>query len=72
MMAKHKKSKKKKYESQKTIHVYFRGSEKKDMWAPKDYHGYRYDGKYFIVIDERGEWVGFYNLDVIASIIVKE
>ena len=40
-------------------------------WLKADYTDYLYDGKYFIVI-RNGEWVGFYNLDHVISIIVKD
>lgn len=39
-------------------------------WKKKEYTDYKYDGKYFIIVKD-GEWVGFYNLDCIISIMVK-
>ena len=40
-------------------------------WLNGEFDNYMYDGKFFIVI-RNGEWVGFYNLDHVISIIVKE
>lgn len=40
-------------------------------WTSKEWDDYKYDGKYFIVI-KNGAWVGFYNLDSVISIIVRE
>jgi len=38
-------------------------------WKPEQYTDYMYDGKCFIII--RGEqWVGFYNMDSVRSIVV--
>jgi len=39
-------------------------------YGPTDYTDYKYDGKYFIVIDEK-QWIGFYNLDCVEYIIVE-
>ncbi len=39
-------------------------------WQRDDYTDYMYDGKYFIII-RNGEWIGFYNLDHVISIIIK-
>ena len=39
-------------------------------WKKKEWTDYKYDGKLFIVI-KNGEWVGFYNIDSIVSVIVK-
>ena len=36
----------------------------------KKFDDYKYDGKYFIIIRD-GNWVGFYNLDHVISIVVK-
>ena len=32
------------------------------------YTDYKYDGKFFIIIQD-GQWVGFYNLDHVISIV---
>lgn len=40
-------------------------------WHKGEFDDYMYDGKFFIVI-RNGEWVGFYNLDHVISIIVKK
>ena len=40
------------------------------QWKSNAYTDYKYDGKFFIII-RNGEWVGFYNLDHVISIIVK-
>lgn len=37
-------------------------------WDEKDYTDYKYDGKFFIIIQD-GQWVGFYNLDHVISIV---
>ena len=39
-------------------------------WKKKEWTDYKYDGKLFIIIKD-GEWVGFYNIDSIVSVIVK-
>lgn len=39
-------------------------------YEPEEYTDYRYDGKYFIVIREK-QWIGFYNLDCVEYIEVK-
>lgn len=39
-------------------------------WKKKEWTDYKYDGKLFIVIKDE-EWVGFYNIDSIVSVIVK-
>lgn len=39
-------------------------------WKKKKYTDYRYDGRYFIVIKDK-QWVGLYNLDCIATIVIK-
>lgn len=39
-------------------------------WKQDEYTDYKYDGKCFIVIKD-GQWVGFYNMDSVASIIIK-
>lgn len=36
-------------------------------YSPSEYTDYQYDGKYFIVINEK-QWIGFYNLDEIRYI----
>ena len=36
-----------------------------------NYTDYKYDGKFFIVIRD-GEWVGFYNLDHVISIVITQ
>lgn len=40
-------------------------------WKKEEYNDYKYDGKCFILI--KGEqWIGFYNIDSIISILIKE
>ena len=39
-------------------------------YKPQEYTDYRYDGKYFIVINDK-QWVGFYNLDEVRYIEVE-
>lgn len=39
-------------------------------WKPREYTDYKYDGKCFIII-RNGQWVGFYNMDSVVSIIIK-
>ena len=39
-------------------------------YRPVDYTEYKYDGKYFIVIKDN-QWIGMYNLDVIACIRIE-
>lgn len=36
-------------------------------YSPSEYTDYQYDGKYFIVINEK-QWIGFYNLDEIRYV----
>lgn len=40
-------------------------------WKKKAYTDYKYDGKCFIIIKDE-KWVGFYNVDSVISIIIKE
>ena len=40
-------------------------------WLKGEFDDYMYDGKFFIVIRD-SEWIGFYNLEHVISIIVKE
>ena len=40
-------------------------------WVAEQWDDYVYDGKFFI-IKKNGDWIGFYNLDYVISIIVKE
>ena len=40
-------------------------------WQKDEYNTYMYDGKFFI-IKRHGECVGFYNLEYVISIIVKD
>lgn len=40
-------------------------------WLKGEFDDYMYDGKFFIVI-RNGEWIGFYNLEHVISIIIKE
>ena len=40
-------------------------------WSKEEYDNYMYDGKCFIIIKD-GKWAGFYNLDAVISIVVKE
>ena len=40
-------------------------------WLSEQWDDYKYDGKFFIIM-KNGSWVGFYNLDFVISIIVKE
>ena len=39
-------------------------------WQKEEYDIYMYDGKFFIII-KNGEWIGFYNLNAVVSIVVK-
>ena len=39
-------------------------------WLNGEFDDYMYDGKFFI-IKHNGEWIGFYNLEHVISIIVK-
>ncbi len=40
-------------------------------WKQGSYTDYKYDGKCFIIIKDE-QWIGFYNIDSIISIIVKK
>lgn len=40
------------------------------MWQAPDWTDYKYDGKFFIVINE-GAWVGLYNLNNIIAVEVE-
>ena len=40
-------------------------------WVSEQWDDYEYDGEFFI-IKKNGSWIGFYNLDFVISIIVKE
>lgn len=40
-------------------------------WGKEEYDNYMYDGKCFIIM-KNGEWIGFYNLNAVISVIVKE
>ena len=40
-------------------------------WCKDEFDDYTYDGKFFI-IKRNGEWVGFYNLEYVISIIIKD
>ena len=40
-------------------------------WSFDEFDNYMTDGKYFIILRD-GKWVGFYNLDYVISIIVKD
>ena len=48
----------------------FLKSGEKAIYTPADYTDYKYDGKFFVVIRDN-QWVGFYNLDIVAVIQVK-
>lgn len=37
-------------------------------WGEEAYTDYKYDGKFFIIIQDE-QWVGFYNLDHVFSIV---
>lgn len=39
-------------------------------WKKKDYTDYKYDGKALIIIKNE-QWVGFYNMDSVISVIIK-
>ncbi len=39
-------------------------------WQKEEYDNYMYDGKFFIII-KNDEWIGFYNLNAVVSIVVK-
>ena len=38
------------------------------LWDALDFDDYKYDGKMFIIIKD-GEWIAFYNIDCIVSIV---
>lgn len=40
-------------------------------WSKEEFDDYKYDGKFFIIV-RNSEMVGFYNLDHVISIIVRE
>ncbi len=40
-------------------------------WQKEEYDNYIYDGKFFIIA-KNGEWIGFYNLDTVTSIVVEK
>lgn len=40
-------------------------------WKKKEYTDYKYDGKVFIIIKDE-QWVGFYNMDSVVSVIIKD
>lgn len=39
-------------------------------WKKKEWMDFKYDGKCFIIIKNE-QWVGFYNMDSIISVLVK-
>lgn len=40
-----------------------------DTWGKKEFTDYQYDGKCFIII-RKLQWVGIYNLDEIAAVVI--
>lgn len=46
-------------------------NSQKVKWQEEEYDNYMYNGKFFIIM-KNGEWIGFYNLDAVISIIVKK
>lgn len=40
-------------------------------WQKEEYDNYIYDGKFFI-ITKNGEWIGFYNLNTVISIVIEK
>lgn len=46
-------------------------NSKEVKWGKEEYDSYMYDGKFFIIIKD-SNWIGFYNLDAVISIVVKE
>lgn len=52
------------------IEIVFRNGDMVN-YQPDQYTDYRYDGKYFVVIDGT-QWIGFYNLDCVEYITVKK
>lgn len=45
-------------------------NSQKVKWQKEEYDNYIYDGKFFIIV-KNGEWIGFYNLDTVISIVIK-
>lgn len=64
----------KKVEQKNTENVIFISYQNGDVQIiyENEWSDYSYDGKCFIVKNGDGEWVGIYNLDVIAAIQVRE
>ena len=54
----------------KTIEIQFRNGNVA-RYKPHEYTEYKYDGKCFIVINEK-QWIGMYNLDCIEYVEVTE
>ena len=52
-----------------TITITMKNSEQ-FVWGKDAWDDYHYDGKCFI-IKKNGEWIGFYNLDQVVSIVVQ-
>ena len=50
------------------IEIVFRNGDM-THYAQDEYTDYKYDGKYFIVINQK-QWIGFYNLDCVEYIEV--
>lgn len=40
-------------------------------WQKEEYDNYIYDGKFFIIA-KNGEWIGFYNLNTVISIVIEK
>ena len=40
-------------------------------WPACEYDDYKYDGKYFLIL-RNNRWIGFYNLEHVISIVVKD
>lgn len=64
----------KKVEQKNTENVIFISYQNGDVRIvyEDEWSDYSYDGKCFIVKNGDGEWVGIYNMDVIAAIQVRE
>ena len=53
-----------------TIEITFKNGES-DIWNTPDWVDCSYDDKVFIV-KRNGAWIGFYNIDTVQKIIIKE
>lgn len=46
-------------------------NSQKIKWQKEKYDNYIYDGQFFIIV-KNGEWIGFYNLDAVTSIVIEK